>query len=268
VEHEKLTRLRRVINKLESAVVAFSGGVDSALLARLAFEELSARALAVTVVSPSMSVSERQTAIRLAEEIGIAHRLIAGQEFSDPHYIQNTPMRCYWCKRSICGVLVAYAKEHGYAWVIDGNNVDDLQDTRPGRQAASEFGVRSPFIEAGVTKADIRDISRHLGLSNWNKPALACLSTRIPYGISIDVKTLETIEKGEECLNRLGLHQLRLRHHGDIARIEVNPQDFSIIIQNREAIIAGLSELGYRFITLDLAGYQMGSFNKKVDNGK
>jgi uncharacterized protein len=267
---DKTRNLENILTGLGSAVIAYSGGVDSTFLARMAYDTLGGYALAVTAVSPSLAAAELEDAQALAARIGVRHVLINSNELSDPRYLANQADRCYFCKHEVYGLLVNYAREHGFRAVLDGTNVDDLRDPRPGRKAAREYGVLSPLAEVGFTKAEIREASRSLGLPTADKPSMACLSSRVPYGTPITIESLRQIEEAERLLRGLGLGQLRVRHHRDTARIEVDPDDFAVVIERRHEIVAGLKALGYVYVALDLEGYRTGSMNKalKAPNGR
>jgi uncharacterized protein len=258
----RLDELKRVIGSMESAIVAFSAGVDSTFVAAIARDVLGDRAVAVTGVSPSIPASEVEEAKALAARIGIRHVLIDTSEMDRPGYVENSPQRCYHCKTELYSLLEEMARRDGYAFVLDGCNMDDLGDHRPGRVAAAEHSVRSPLIEAGLTKADIRALSKERGLPTWDKPAMACLSSRIPYGTPVTVDALDQIGAAEAFLRALGLRQLRVRHHNDVARIEVEPEAMPLVMEHRERIQRRLRNLGYRHVTLDLAGFRSGSMNE------
>lgn len=259
-----MDKILSYIKLLNSAVVAFSGGVDSTLLAKLTYMALGERAVAVTAVSASLPAHEREQAVMLAQNIGIRYVTLPSRELEDPRYQENTPMRCYFCKQHIAGLLVTYARENQYAAVLDGNNLDDISDTRPGRKAAQEAGLISPFIELGWTKARIRETAHELGLPNWDQPAAACLSSRIPYGTRVTPELLNKIDAAESALAARGFRQVRVRAHQDVARIEVLPKDFETVLAQRQEILDEVRAAGFAYAALDLAGYRMGSLNETV----
>jgi len=264
---EKYAALQACLAGLGSAVTAFSGGIDSSLVAYLAHRALGPRALAVTSGSESLTRDDLSLTERLAAEWGMTHRVIRTRETERPEYLANPVNRCYFCKTTLYSDLTALARAEGYAVVLNGINRDDWGDHRPGLQAAQENGVRAPLSECGFSKDDIRMLARHLGLTNAEKPQAACLSSRVPYGHSITIPVLKQIEGAERALRELGFGQLRVRHHEDVARIEVPPQDFERVLAQREAIDAALRALGYRYVTLDLRGFRSGSLNEGLKGG-
>ncbi|MCC7211678.1 MAG: ATP-dependent sacrificial sulfur transferase LarE [Candidatus Brocadia sp.] len=261
---EKLNKLRGTIKALESVVVAFSGGVDSSLVAKVCYDVLGDNALAVTARSETYPEYEYEEAKKIAQEIGIPHMTIDTSELGINGFAQNPPNRCYFCKSELFGKLREIAREKGYKHVADGANLDDTGEYRPGLDAAKELEVRSPLKETGLRKSDIREISKHLKLSNWDKPPYACMSSRFPYGNVITEEKLAIVAAAENYLRSIGLRQFRVRHHDTIARIEVIPEDIPVLLQNgrRRELVKKFKEIGYKYVTIDMEGYRSGSMNE------
>jgi uncharacterized protein len=260
----KLARLRGIFGEMGSTLVTFSGGVDSTFVLQVAHEVLGPRAVALTAVSPSLPARERIDAEALAKAIDAEHLLVESDEIHDPRYAANPSNRCYYCKSELYSIAEGIRRERGLAFIVNGTNTDDLGDLRPGLEAAKESGVRSPLVEVGISKADVRRIGREIGLPNWDKPAAACLSSRLPYGTEVTVERLTKVGRLEESLRGLGFRQVRVRYHGDVARIEIAREelDRALLPEMRRAIVLAGKAAGFTYVTLDLEGYRQGSHNE------
>lgn len=263
---EKLEQLKSWLEPKEKVLIAYSGGVDSTLIAKVAYDVLGERALAITAVSPSLLPEELEEAISQADWIGIAHNLIPTAEMDNPNYSSNPVNRCYFCKSELHDTLKPLALERGYPYIIDGVNADDLKDYRPGIQAAQERGVRSPLAELGITKAEVRALSRQLGLPWWDKPAQPCLSSRFPYGEEITLAKLQRVGRAEIYLRRLGYRNLRVRCEGETARIELPPEQIKSFVEQEALpqLVSHFQDLGFVYVSLDLEGYRSGKLNSKI----
>ena len=266
----KKQRLDAILEDMESVLVAYSGGVDSTLLAVAAQDVLGDRSMAVTASSLSLAPEEMEDAVAMAQQFGFRHQVIETREMDDPRYAANNSQRCFFCKVNLYTELKPLAGAEGYAWIANGTNLDDLGDYRPGIAAGKEHGVRSPLVEAELTKDDVRELSRLRGLPTWDKPAQACLSSRIPYGTMVTVEALTRIAQAESYLRRSGFRQLRVRHHETIARIELGGEEMARMADDatRQGVVEHFKSLGYLYVTLDLAGYQMGSLNAVLGKQK
>lgn len=264
---DKEKQLESNIMSMESVLVAFSGGVDSTLVLAVAHSMLGKNVLAVTAQSPSLPMRELSATKELAEHIGVEHLIIQTDEMSSPNYTQNPVNRCYYCKSELYGKLEKIAAERKFNHIVNGINLDDMGDHRPGIGAAREADVKSPLCDAEFTKQDVRDLSQKLGLSTWEKPAMACLSSRIPYGQEVTEEKLSMIEQAEDVLLAMGFKQLRVRHHGDIARIELNKEDISRFFSNglADKVQSKFTDIGFNFTTVDIAGFKSGRLNESID---
>ncbi len=258
-----IQKLLSFLRPLERAAVAYSGGVDSTLVLKAALDALgSANVIALLAVSPSLPQSEKDEAMALAKQLGARLELLPTEETNDPAYQANAPNRCYFCKDHVYRALRQFAAQNGIVHVLDGMNAEDTLDVRPGRAAARELKILSPLHDLGFSKADVREVAKALGLPNWDKPAAACLASRVPYGTSVTPKLLSQIERAEAALFDLGFRELRVRHHGDVARLEVPEADLLRALQQRDEITTALRGVGYTYITLDLVGLRTGSMNE------
>lgn len=263
----KLEALQTLFAEMERALVAYSGGIDSTLVAKVAYDVLGDRALAVTANSPSLMPEDLEDAKVQAAAIGIRHEVVQTFEMSNPNYTSNPANRCYFCKSELHDTLKPLALERGYPYVVDGVNADDLQDYRPGIQAAKDRGARSPLAEVGISKLEVREISRSLGLPWWDKPSQPCLSSRFPYGETITTEKLQRVGRCERYLRQLGLRNLRVRSVGDAARIEIPPEDIKSFVQATDlaALVTAFQAYGFTYVTLDLEGYRSGKLNQVLD---
>jgi len=264
----KYKKLKENLLALERVIVAFSGGVDSTFLLWVSKETLGENTLGVLVDLPFLPRREREEAEKIARDLKLPLKVIEISGEDEPLIWRNTKERCYFCKKRMMQELLTLAQKEGYASVVDGTNQDDRGDFRPGFRATQELEIRHPLLEVGFTKYEIREASRKLHLPTWNKPSSSCLATRIPYGVEITLPLLFQIEKGEELLHNLGFSPLRLRHHGEVARLEISPEQFPLLLEEelRQKVISGLQALGYTFITLDLEGYHSGSMNRLAND--
>jgi pyridinium-3,5-biscarboxylic acid mononucleotide sulfurtransferase len=262
----KLERLRGIFTPMRSVMVAFSGGVDSTFVLRVAHDTLGERVLALTTTSPTMPDDDRRSALEMARMIGARHLVVNSNELDVPGYAENPLNRCYLCKHNLFTVCEAKAGELGIEEIVDGLNLDDLHDYRPGIKAAGEKRVRHPLVEAELTKAEIRELSRALGLPTWDRPASPCLSSRFPYGTLITVEGLERVEHGERLLHAMGFRVARVRYHGEVARLEIEQTEIARLLEpaTRERVDRELRKLGFRFVTVDLKGFRSGSLNEGV----
>lgn len=257
---QKLHHLRQIFAAMDSVLVAYSGGIDSTVVLKVAYDQLHDRAVGVTAISPTFPAIELETATRVAKEIGARHELIETDQLKIPAFTENDATRCFHCKTDLYQLLGKLRETRAVAVIVDGTNLDDLGDDRPGIKAAREWGVRSPLVEAGLSKSDIRTLAKNFGLSNWDKPAAACLSSRIPRGITITREKLSRVELAEEVLLAEGFRHCRVRDHGEIARIEVSQDELIRILEGERGtrISRRVKELGFRFVTIDLEGYRPG----------
>ena len=264
----RLESARVIVRGMSSALIAYSGGVDSSLLLKLALDELGARAVAVLASSPAYPESEQQEARELAQQLGARLVEVSTAEVELDAYRRNNPDRCFHCKEELFETLEPVRRDLGLDHIAYGATADDAGDHRPGHGSAVRRGIRFPLLEAGMGKAEIRAAARGLGLPNWNKPSFACLSSRIPHGTEVTVEALRQIEAAEAAIKALGFRQVRVRHHGDVARIEVEPEEIARLVSERERVVAALQAAGYRFVSLDLEGYTTGSLNRTWKNAR
>ena len=261
--------MRTLLRKLGSVIVAYSGGVDSSYVAYVANSELGSKAICITGDSASLSEFQRDELKRLARSFGFNHEMLLTSELDNPDYVANNSNRCYYCKDELYSLLGSVATERGIASIVDGSTVDDLQDFRPGRQAAKQHKVRSPLIEVGLTKAEVRELSRMASLPTWDKPASPCLSSRIAYGTTVTIERLGKVDRGEEILRELGFREFRVRNHDTLVRLEISPDEMEKALRREivDELARRFRELGFKYVTLDLHGYRSGSMNELLQLG-